>query len=156
MKIRAWLCLYNLLRAQVECRCRAQETRMGCCQQNCSWLQGHDGSLFSPMSHHCLDPMNCAFPSVSACLFRNTGAGPGTLGINATKANVCNYFSLACGLWDQRWWNTMCLMYFVMNKCMHIMWFSLRENRLTTKLKATTSWFFTSLPTHLKLVCRLS
>lgn len=32
----------------------------------------------------------------------------------------------------------------------------LRENRLTIKLKATTSWFFGSLPTHLKLVCRFS
>lgn len=113
-------------------------------------------SVFSPMCQSCLDAMGFAFPSLLTCLFRNTGVGPSILGINAIKPNVCNYFSLAYGLWDQRWRNTMYLMYFAMNKCIYIMWFSLRENRLTTKLKATTSWFFGSLPTHLKLVCRLS
>lgn len=40
--------------------------------------------------------------------------GPSTLGIKAIKNNLYNYFSLAGGLWDQRWWNT--VMYFAMNK----------------------------------------
>lgn len=55
------------------------------------------GSLFSPVCHSCLDPMSCAF-CTAASLFRNIGAGPSILGINAIKPNVCTYFSLACGL----------------------------------------------------------
>lgn len=133
MKIRAWLCLYNLLRAKAECGCRAQGTGIGCCQQNSSWLQGHDElPLLSCVPH----PVSCAFPSLPACLFRNTGAGPCILGTNAIKPNVCNYFSLACGLWNQRWWNTMWLMYFAMNKCIHIMWFSPKREQAHTKVES--------------------